>query len=76
MSGGTQAAVLFFSNNHAIWASRILKKNTLDHAMIPVPRSLSSDCGYCVRIEAADARAVEELLRSSGVEFDRIEPIP
>lgn len=67
------SVVLFFSNNYAIWASNILKKKHIEHKMIPVPRYLSSDCGYCVRFNTGDTETVLSLLTGTGIEFDRIE---
>ncbi len=39
--------------------------------MIPVPRDLSSDCGYCVRVSPDDLEASEELLKKNDVEYDK-----
>jgi hypothetical protein len=64
--------VLFFSNNHAMWAEEVLKTRGIEAKVVSVPRHLSSDCGYCLEIPAADAGAVEEALRAEGVEFDRV----
>jgi hypothetical protein len=40
--------------------------------MIPVPRHLSSDCGYCVRVNNENVREIEEILKSSGIEYEGI----
>lgn len=69
------SVILFHSNNHSIRMSNILKKNSVTHRMIPVPRHLSSDCGYCVRISNSDADTVKNLIEQNSVEFDRIENI-
>lgn len=69
------SVVLFHSNNYSIWASNVLGKNGYKYKMVPVPRQLSSDCGYCVRINRDDAAAVKLLLEETGVEFDRIEDL-
>jgi hypothetical protein len=69
------SVILFFSNNYAMYASNTLKKNEISHKLIPVPRQLSSDCGYCVRINSGDSSAVEKILRETGIEFDRIEEL-
>ena len=66
------AVVLFFSSNYSIWASKVLKKEGYTIKMMPVPRSLSSDCGYCVRINREDAKAVEVILKDKDIEFDTI----
>ncbi|HPD77115.1 MAG TPA: DUF3343 domain-containing protein [Spirochaetota bacterium] len=69
------SVVLFHSTNYAIWASNILKRNSVEHKMIPVPRHLSSDCGYCVRFLSKDRDIVYDLLINNGVLFDKIEEI-
>lgn len=69
------SVILFHSNNHSIRMSNILKKNAVDHKMIPVPRHLSSDCGYCVRIKSSDIDAVTKLIEQNNVEFDKIKDI-
>jgi len=69
------SVILFFSNNYAMWASNTLKKKGYEHRLVPVPRHLSSDCGYCVRINFSDSEAVEKLMVETGIEFDRIEAL-
>ncbi len=69
------SVVLFFSNNNAMWAAKLLKKNGIERKVIPIPRHMSSDCGYCVRVKTGEIPAVENLLKETGVEYDRCEPI-
>ena len=69
------SVILFHSTNYAIKASNVMKKNDFIHKMIPVPRHLSSDCGYCVRFSTVDDVRVRELFERTEVEFDRIEGI-
>ena len=69
------SVILFHSNNHSIRMSNILKKKGIDHKMIPVPRHLSSDCGYCVRIKSVDREIVLKVIEENVVEFDKIEEI-
>lgn len=69
------SVILFNSTNHAIWTSNLLKKSGISHAMIPVPRHLSSDCGFCVRISSGISDEAERLLRASGTEFQEIRPL-
>jgi hypothetical protein len=69
------SVILFNSSNYAIRASNILKKNEIEHKMIPVPRHLSSDCGYCVRISSVDETAVRDLFEKTAVDFERFEKI-
>ena len=67
-----KAVILFFSSNHAMWTKDILKENNIDNKLIPVPRELSSDCGYCVEIKSDDRFSVEKLLKENEIEFDKI----
>jgi len=69
------SVILFHSTNYAIKASNVLKKNEFVHKMIPVPRHLSSDCGYCVRFSTVDDEKVRVLFEKTEVEYDRIEGI-
>lgn len=69
------SVILFHSNNHSIRMSNILKKRNIDHKMIPVPRHLSSDCGYCVRIKSSDREIVLKTIKEKEVEFEKIEEI-
>ena len=65
------SVLLFHSTNHAIWAERILKRNGIKRKMIPVPRNLSSDCGYCVKFSSSDLERVKQLVSERAVEYDR-----
>ena len=62
MSG--ESVILFHSSNYAMWAADVLKKADIEYKLIPVPRDLSSDCGYCVRINTDIADRVNEILIS------------
>lgn len=70
------SVVLFHSNNYAIWTSKLLERNRVECKVIPVPRSLSSDCGYCVRILGNDQCVVKALIEDHEIEYDRIESFP
>lgn len=67
------SVVLFFSNNYAIWTSKLMDRNHVQYKVIPVPRSLSSDCGYCVRILTKDLSVVKGLVEEHQIEYDRFE---
>lgn len=66
------SVILFYSTNYAIWASEVLKTKNIENKMIPVPRELSSDCGYCVKIKNGDNTKVEKILKDNNIEYDRI----
>ncbi|HOO70855.1 MAG TPA: DUF3343 domain-containing protein [Spirochaetota bacterium] len=71
----TYSAILFHSPNYSIWTAKVLKKAGIENRMIPIPRHLSSDCGYCVRIKRMDADAALEIMKSNAIEYDKIEEI-
>jgi hypothetical protein len=69
------SVILFPSPNQSIWAARLIKRAGIERRMLPAPRDLSSDCGYCVRIRSVDLVKVKEVLEKGGVEFTRIEKL-
>lgn len=46
----------FFTHYGASQFARKLRKDNVHHRMMPVPRSLSSSCGTCVRFLAEDVQ--------------------
>jgi hypothetical protein len=67
------SVILFYSATSSIWTARLLKKAGIERKMVPIPRYLSSNCGYCVRIKSEDIDRVKNVLGMGGVEFERIE---
>lgn len=67
--------ILFHSTNHAMWTMKSLKKKDITCRMINVPRHLSSDCGYCVRILSDDLEKVKTLIVETGIEYSEIHPL-
>lgn len=63
--------MLFHSVQGAIRAEKILLSAGVAHKRIPVPRHLSSNCGFCVRFTWTDRDLVEKLLAEAnlGVEW-------
>lgn len=45
--------ILFTTIHEVLKAEQLLKGREKDIEVVPVPRSLSSDCGVCIRSEAA-----------------------
>jgi len=64
--------VLAHSTSHAVRAEKVLSRAGIGCKLIPVPRSISSDCGVCVRVERADAEAALQALEDAGVEIEGI----
>jgi len=55
-----------------MWAVDVLNMNSINNKLIPVPRDLSSDCGYCVIVSYDQIKDAEEFLKRENIEFDRI----
>lgn len=64
--------VLFYSTSGAIRGEKLAKEEGLQVKLIPVPRHLSSDCGVCLRCDAADVELVRSILEAARVEFEEI----
>mgnify|MGYP001046099446 CR=1 FL=1 len=62
--------VLVYSTSHALRAEKVLAEVGIDCKLIPVPRQLSSDCGVCVRVRAADRKATHKALNEVGLEIE------
>jgi hypothetical protein len=43
------SVALFHSVSHVMKAEKILKEAGVPHKIIPVPKSISVDCGVCIR---------------------------
>jgi hypothetical protein len=59
--------ILVPSTSHALKAERILQRKGISYKLIPVPRRISSDCGVCLRVGAAELEEVCRLLEREGV---------
>lgn len=65
------SVMLFKSVSYVLKAEKILKKEELPHKLIPVPKSISSDCGICLRFEPALQSKIEAALLNK-VEIEEI----
>lgn len=66
------SVILFESNNHAMWCKQALTENKLETKLINVPRDLSSDCGYCIRILSSDSTVAKSIMNDSQIEYQDI----
>ncbi len=57
-SGQTYWVALFDSVSMVMKAEKILKEAGIPYKIIPVPKSISSDCGVCIRFLPEDREAV------------------
>jgi hypothetical protein len=54
---------LFHSVSHVMKAEKVLKEAGIEHKIIPVPKSISPDCGVCVRFVPNLKAAVVDALQ-------------
>ena len=59
--------VILFSIHFVLKAEKLLKKESITHDVIPVPREISSDCGMAVEFLCRDQERVMALLRSASI---------
>lgn len=59
--------LLFQSTRAVIKAERICKKNGVYCRIIPVPRTISSECGMAIEIEQKDRETLSALCMAEGV---------
>jgi putative Se/S carrier protein len=69
------SVILFYSNNYALWTAKILKDAGYFNKMTPVPRHLSSDCGYCVKIKSKDHLSIKTIINKKKIEYYKISEI-
>jgi hypothetical protein len=60
--GKIYCVALFDSVSHVMKAEKLLKEAGLQYKIIPVPKSISSDCGVCVRFLPEQKETIMELL--------------
>ena len=61
----TYCVALFDSVSHAMKAEKILKAEGIQHKIIPVPRSISADCGVCIRFLPEHRQIIVDILGSA-----------
>jgi hypothetical protein len=64
--------VLFHSAQGAIGAEKVLVDAAVEHKLIAVPRSLSPNCGFCLRFAWTDRDLVDKLLSDAKLGVERI----
>ncbi|MBN1426268.1 DUF3343 domain-containing protein [Candidatus Fermentibacteria bacterium] len=72
MSPDAYAVILVNSTSHAVRIEKLLAQRGIACKMIPVPRSISSDCGACVRIRARESEAARQVIKEAAVEIQEI----
>lgn len=63
--------VLFNSVSYALKSEKILKRESIPFKLVPVPKSISSDCGVCIRFTPQNREALINALEGK-VEYNEI----
>lgn len=62
--GKDYSVALFSSVSHVLKAEKILKKSAILYKIIPVPKSISADCGVCIRFHKDQRDTIMDALKS------------
>jgi len=66
--------ILFNSVSYALKSEKILKKENIPFKLIPVPKSISSDCGVCIRFTPENRTLLISALEGK-VEYNEVRPL-
>jgi len=64
--------ITFKSVSYAMKFETAIKKFNINIKIIPVPRSISSSCGLCVRFNLADNDELQNIINKHKLEYSRI----
>lgn len=65
--------MIFKSMTHVLTAERAARKNGIPCRLIPIPRSISTDCGMCISVKEEYGEAFLSVMEQKGVTPDRVE---
>ena len=68
------SVILFDSVSYALKSEKILKQKKIPFKLVPVPRSISSDCGVCIRFTPENKDALIAAL-TGEVEYREIKDL-
>lgn len=69
---GKEMILLVHTSGHAFSIEKALKKRGIRCRLTPIPRKISSDCGICVRFDAAMCQSVEAFVQTLPFEIQGI----
>ena len=62
----------FKSVSYAMKVEVVLKNCNIKYKIIPVPRSISSSCGLCVRFSKEDMETIKNVIIQKSLIYDNI----
>ncbi|MCD4708781.1 MAG: DUF3343 domain-containing protein [Candidatus Sabulitectum sp.] len=65
--------MIFKSMTHVLAAERVARKSGISCRMVPIPRSLSTDCGMCISVKAEDGDSFLSVVKQKGFTPERVE---
>ena len=74
MTGETYWVALFMSVSYALMAEKVLKQEGIPFKLIPVPKTISADCGVCLRF-TPDLRSKIHHALEGKVEILEVRPL-
>ncbi len=72
MNGPTRTYLLFKGTSHVVRAEKLLNRAAIPCRLVPVPRTLSSQCGVCLRLAAPDVQPALREIEAGGVELEQV----
>ena len=67
MSSEQYAVILMQATSHALRGETILKNAGITSKLIPVPRTLSSECGICLRVQRNDQERARQAFDAANL---------
>lgn len=64
--------LLFKSTSHVMRAEKLLAATDIKGRLVPVPRSLSSQCGVCIRTTQSAADEARRIIEEGGVKVEGV----
>ena len=64
--------ITFHSVSSALYLDKIMKDQDMECKIVPVPRALSSSCGYCAIIKGKEPAEFKEYMDLNDIEWEEI----
>lgn len=61
--------LLFRTTRHVITVEKLIRSRKLPFSVVPVPRSISSECGMAIEIEDEYIAEVKDIASEKRIEF-------
>lgn len=72
----TDYYVLFFGHTAGMALYEFVRQRGVRVRISPAPRAATACCGMSLLVEEAELEAVRECIECSGIEIDKIVPLP